>query len=391
MGSIATAHPLVRWVALCVLILLTKLKFLHFLFPEALMDKLLIGWDHEMMWVAMTNFGKKLFLDQPCVLPDPASFKPVVESKHGFSEEEIKRFYTQGFFGPITIFSEDEMAVMRKDIEEVLLSEKRKSKVYRVGEGMNEVKGTDLVDRNYILEGFNGRDRHIDCFEIWNLINQDIIKDKLASLLGPDLLIWRSQFFNKMPGAPAVVWHAASTYLSEMLSEPVLRPKNINSLFQVTTWVAIDNADLENGCMHFIPGTHRRFLAAVDTNASKDDPNGKFAGISFRPDCDFTDPFPLPEASYKSGKVVAMPLRAGQCVMFFERTVHASPPNGTKDRRRMGITFRTVRSDCKIYGSRKWHGVTYLGAKFDLDNWGALALRGNSGTINRIIAPPQKK
>jgi len=371
---------------------ITKMWFIHWALPQRIREVLLLGWDNEMMWVAFSTFGKKMFLDQPCLLPNPPNFKPKVEvdPKYRFTEEDIKKFYEQGFLGPITAFSPEEMSKMRKDIEDVLLSDKRKSKVYSIGEGQTDVKETELISKDQLVQAINGRDRHLDCWEIWNLINQDPIKERLAQMLGPDLIVWRSQFFNKMPGAPAVVWHAASTYLSEALSEPVLRPKNINELFQITTWVAIDDADLENGCMHFVPGTHRRFLPAVFLQSSRDDMNGKFAGLAARPDYDGLNPFPLPEEDYKSGKVIPMPLKAGQCVMFFERTIHGSPPNMSTNRRRLGITFRTCIPSTKIYGSKKWHGVTYLNSKFDLEKWGALVLRGNPGTLNRINSPPQK-
>jgi chlorinating enzyme len=304
--NLATAHPLVRWAVLCNVMALTRLKPLHPLLPTRVRDKLLVGWDGEMYRTALRHFGKKLFLDMPCELPDPPSWAPKTEvaPEHRFTEEEIRRFYRDGF-------------------------------------------------------------------------------------LGPELLVWRSQFFNKPPGAPAITWHAASVYLSEAFNEPVLRPRNMNELFQVTTWVAVDDVDLENGCMQFIPGTHRRFLPAVFRSGVKqEDKNGKFVGMAVGPDHPKCHDFPIPRELHESGEVVPMPLEAGQCVMFSERTLHGSGPNDSPTRRRMGITVRTIRPDVEVYGDKRFHNVTYLNSKFDLANWAAVVLRGDPSTPNRLKPAP---
>ena len=59
------------------------------------------------------------------------------------------------------------------------------------------------------------------------------------------MVAWGSHFFCKLPGdGKAVSWHQDASYWP-------LTPARA-----VTVWLAIDDADVENACMKFIPGSH---------------------------------------------------------------------------------------------------------------------------------------
>ncbi|NKB41904.1 MAG: hypothetical protein GKR86_12875, partial [Ilumatobacter sp.] len=74
----------------------------------------------------------------------------------------------------------------------------------------------------------------------------------LSSILGTDLLLRRSNFFNKEPGGVEVPWHQDRNFWP-LASEDVL-----------TAWIAIDPVDRENSCVRVVPGTHRRIFDHVD-------------------------------------------------------------------------------------------------------------------------------
>jgi ectoine hydroxylase-related dioxygenase (phytanoyl-CoA dioxygenase family) len=83
------------------------------------------------------------------------------------------------------------------------------------------------------------------------------ILDAVESLLGPDLLCWGSQFFNKEAGdAGYVSWHQDATYWG--LSSPDV----------VTAWLALTPSLPENGCMRVVPGTQRAAVPHSDTYAA---------------------------------------------------------------------------------------------------------------------------
>src|SRR4029450_7289479 len=66
-------------------------------------------------------------------------------------------------------------------------------------------------------------------------------------LIGPDILVYTSTWFIKEPESAAIAaWHQDATYFG-------LRPYE-----HVTAWLALTDATAENGCMEFLPGSHRR-------------------------------------------------------------------------------------------------------------------------------------
>jgi phytanoyl-CoA hydroxylase len=65
-------------------------------------------------------------------------------------------------------------------------------------------------------------------------------------LIGPDVDVFQTQFILKNPGAWGQPWHQDSHYF------------NFDRQPQVGLWLALTEATLENGCLHVIPGSHKR-------------------------------------------------------------------------------------------------------------------------------------
>ena len=77
------------------------------------------------------------------------------------------------------------------------------------------------------------------------LSSHPAVMPRLANLLGPNILCHTAAFRNKAPdGRTHVSWHQDTTY------EQVDPCK-------VIAWYAITDATKENGCLRFIPGSHR--------------------------------------------------------------------------------------------------------------------------------------
>src|SRR2546422_4971306 len=78
------------------------------------------------------------------------------------------------------------------------------------------------------------------------LARQPAILDAVEDLIGPDILVYTSTWFIKEPDSTAIAaWHQDATYFG-------LRP-----YVHVTAWLALTDATAENGCMEFLPGSHR--------------------------------------------------------------------------------------------------------------------------------------
>jgi non-heme Fe2+,alpha-ketoglutarate-dependent halogenase len=360
-------RPIVVFLVMILVALTKPFKFLTKRYPYKLRE-LARSWDKTMLWTFILSRGRRVYMDQNCVMKDPPTFQPLIKTRPEwqFTEAQIKQFYENGFIGPITVWTPEEMVEIRRRVDSVM---ERPSAVY-----------PDVKNQM--------RDRYIDAPEFWEVISMPQLSERLAQILGPDLMVWRSQIFNKRSGDPEITWHQASTYMAEQMVKATLEPQDLSHIFQLTTWIAIDDAYFENGCMHFLKGTHRKmwsmrkggngFIGNPPELAKIIGGQGRFAKAS-----GLTLEVPITEEM-----IAPMPLKSGQAVIFTERCIHGSPPNNSPNRR-FGFVFRTIRTDVQVYRGESIHEVTYLRERYDLQKWGCALLRGEDKYhLNRMIQPP---
>lgn len=208
---------------------------------------------------------------------------------NGFSlsQNNIRFFHENGYLGPLTLTSPEEMDLLRVRIE-------------------NEVLTTD---------GPNPKNRSqcrmLDQPFLRDLLTREEILDRMESLYGPDLVLWASYFFTKNPGDAEIPWHQDLNYWP---LEPVIN---------LSAWIAIDAATEENACVRIIPGSHKKVLPHV---RSKD-------GMQFS---EMADPHFVDES-----KAIPMELEPGQLFIFNEKLLHQSNANHSQ-KRRMGLTARVT-------------------------------------------------
>ncbi len=92
-----------------------------------------------------------------------------------------------------------------------------------------------------------------------NYARDPAILDMVAQLIGPDICLWNMSFFAKPAlNGKKTPYHQDGEYWP------------IQPLATCTVWIAIDAATTENGCLRYIPGSHKaKKLLAHDV---KDDP-----------------------------------------------------------------------------------------------------------------------
>ena len=72
------------------------------------------------------------------------------------------------------------------------------------------------------------------------------ILECVSQVIGPDIALWNSSFFAKPAvNGKATPWHQDGQYWP-------IRP-----IATSTVWIAVDEANEENGCLEFIPGSHK--------------------------------------------------------------------------------------------------------------------------------------
>ncbi|MCB9570290.1 MAG: phytanoyl-CoA dioxygenase family protein [Myxococcales bacterium] len=237
------------------------------------------------------------------------------------------------------------------------------------GEGAGE-----MSNEEYATRGLNARDKHLEDPTLVDLYGHPAIVERVAQLLGPDLLLWRTQFFPKYPGMGGTGWHQATSYLNETMRVATLSPPHLDELFQLTVWIAVTDSTIENGCLRVIPGTHRELLPM---RVEEYDPVRHAENKSDR----FGTKIMRPADGIRDEDAVNLVMKAGEFVIFSERVMHGALPNITKDDARLGMSGRYIVPDVRIHNP--WvlgdGGLTiaYLRIhQLRLDRWRALLVRG---------------
>lgn len=132
------------------------------------------------------------------------------------------------------------------------------------------------------------------------------VGEVLAELLGRPALGAQTMYYFKPPGGKGQGMHQDNFYL---LSKPATC---------IAAWTAIDGADLDNGCLWVVPGSHRGTILCPEEGGEK--------WMSYG-DTHITK-FP------REQKPVAVPVPRGSTMFFSGNLIHGSGPNRTKDRYR---------------------------------------------------------
>ncbi len=181
---------------------------------------------------------------------------------------------------------------------------------------------------------------HLKHGRVWDLLRHPVIVGTVSDLLGRDVVGWGAHFFCKLPGdGKRVDWHQDCSYW------PLTPTKS------VTVWLAIDDADLGNGCMEVVAGSHTFGLVEF---TESDAASGNVLNQTVKE----------PE---KYGKVLATPLQAGQFSIHSDLLLHGSAPN-LSDRRRCGLTLRYCPSDVSALLGWNQKGVVVAGSA-DPQQW----------------------
>ncbi|MCH2631704.1 MAG: phytanoyl-CoA dioxygenase family protein, partial [Nisaea sp.] len=213
--------------------------------------------------------------------------------------ETIADVYSQdGFVFPIDVVSEAEASAIQADLEKA------------ESELKDDPAKIALVRSypNHLIPSFDKLTRNE------NLINA------VTPILGPDLLVWSGGLFIKEANSPHIVsWHQDLNYWG------------LDDADEVTAWVSLGRADLESGCMRFVPGSHTKRL--VQHNDTFSENNLLSRGQEIAVDVD-------------DSEGVDVILKPGQASLHHGHLFHASGPNKTPNRR-VGVAIRYIKPSMK--------------------------------------------
>jgi non-heme Fe2+,alpha-ketoglutarate-dependent halogenase len=282
-----------------------------------------------------------------------------------FTSAELEAFHRSGYAGPFDLYEHDEM-VRGWRRERIRLLD-RTAAVYQDEAAKSGV--TNIA--NY--------DRHLDNAFLADHICSPQIVDRVSSILGPDVLCWRTEFFPKYPGDEGTDWHQADTFANASGTPQILWPNGSDFGGTITVWCAFTDAVIETGCLQFIPGTHQTMFYD-ETKRMHYDPAGHdvekngvrrgFFGYDYRELQ--VDPTWAPDES----KAVSMEMRAGQFIVFWSTLMHASHPHaGLSKQMRMGFAARYVPAAVRIYPDTE--RIQEYGGEVSLERYGAVLVNGD--------------
>ncbi|MGB2606075.1 MAG: chlorinating enzyme [Candidatus Sulfotelmatobacter sp.] len=288
------------------------------------------------------------------------------------SEAETSFFYQNGFLGPFTLCQPDEMVSIFEEVRMDLLDTHNapfpKSKL------------------NY--------DRHLDLQALNQIISNPKIVHRISSILGPDVLSWRTEWFPKYPGDEGTDWHQAESFVEfEGTEKLVPTAAEEGRPWELTAWIAMSESTKENGCLKVMPGTHRTWFFDEKRNVPFEPENFNQKVISTGEKAGFygydydklkLDPTWKPDEE----KAVHMVMKPGQFCIFTSRCMHGSNPNSTKSSTRFGWATRFVPTHVKVYaGQDSFH---HFGEELPLDNYSTVLVSGEDRYHhNRVRLPMQ--
>ncbi|MFC5590301.1 phytanoyl-CoA dioxygenase family protein [Sporosarcina soli] len=211
------------------------------------------------------------------------------------SVEQVRKYHEEGYLGPFTLCSPDEMAKIREKL-------------------VNEID----VEKN-------PHSQHTNHKLVYDLCTHENVIKPIQSIFGESLVLWRSVFWCKNPGEKAVPWHQDAYYWP------------IEPAINITAWLAIDPAFASNSCVQVIPGSHKSVVPHISSNKSDNMSifHAKEADLNY----------------VNTDEAIPMELEPGQFFLFNERLLHYSAPN-TSDQRRIGLAIRITLPFVKIGGEQ---------------------------------------
>jgi phytanoyl-CoA hydroxylase len=223
--------------------------------------------------------------------------------KSNLTQNQIDVYQEDGFLIVEDFLGPQELEQMREDVAQG---------VEKIGN--NIVGGVELpadesgsADENsYYQQVF------VQKMNLWKL-NDNIKKffqgpvlgKMLCELAGVDgLRVWHDQTLQKKPWANPTGWHLDNPYWS------------FHSRNAISIWIALDDATFQNGCLYYLPGSHK--IAKFDNVTIDENVGGLFEVYPEFKDCD----------------VIPGEMKAGSCGFHNGITAHGAGANMTPNWRR---------------------------------------------------------
>lgn len=221
-------------------------------------------------------------------------------SQYRLREEQIEFYHEHGYLAGIKMLNDEQLGALREELAELV------DPSHPGNELFYEFNANESADPQQILFHALGAWRIKAGLHdvLWN----GAFVVPAAQLLGGAVRFWHDQIFYK----PAhhggiVIWHQDYSYWTRT-----------TPMAHISCWIGLDDSTRDNGCVHYVPGSHRWNLL----------PRANFANDM---DAVLDALTPSQRAEFKP---VAIELKAGECSFHHPLMVHGSYANNTNRPRR---------------------------------------------------------
>ncbi len=232
------------------------------------------------------------FLEQPRDFEEWRKFR--------LTDEQISGFNERGYVAGIQVLDDRQVEILCSELAGLM------KKSHPGNHLFHEYHSNESKDPNSVLFHALGAWRTEPGFH--DVLWSPAFLVPASQLLGGSVRFWHDQLFCKPAHHGGVVaWHQDYSYWTR--TEP---------MSHLTCWIALDDSDRDNGCLYYVPGSHRWKLLPV-------------TGLAGNMDEIMTVLSPEQKQAFQP---VPIELKRGQCTFHHPLMVHGSYENRSQRQRR---------------------------------------------------------
>ena len=171
------------------------------------------------------------------LFPQPSS--PSERDRFRLSDDQVRLFHANGYLAGVRVLTDDQVSALRTELAAVM------DPAHPGHELFYEFHSNESTEPSTVLFHALGAWRVAPGFHdlLWN----PAFVVPASQLLNGRVRFWHDQLFCKPPRhGGSVAWHQDYSYWTR--TEPIAH---------LTCWIALDDATVENGCLQYVPGSHR--------------------------------------------------------------------------------------------------------------------------------------
>jgi Phytanoyl-CoA dioxygenase (PhyH) len=220
--------------------------------------------------------------------------------KFQLTDEQVTAFHEQGYLAGVQVLDDCQVEILCSELAGLM------KKSHPANHLFHEYHSNESKDPGAVLFHALGAWRTEPGFH--DVLWSPAFLVPASQLLGGPVRFWHDQLFCKPAHHGGVVaWHQDYSYWTR--TEP---------MSHLTCWIALDDSDRNNGCLYYIPGSHRWRLLPV-------------TGLTGNMDEIMTVLSPEQKEAFRP---VPIELKRGQCTFHHPLMVHGSYANRSERQRR---------------------------------------------------------